>query len=292
MNELAEAWQRRGRYHTVDGFDLFVVDLPPTEVALGPPVVFLHAFPTSSFDFAGVVDELSRHHRLLLPDLLGFGLSDKPDLPYSLGLQADLVSGLLEDLAVERCALVSHDIGNLVGAELLARHLEGSWPVEVTARVLVNGLVSEDLARPSIGRQFLLRQPDLRIDEQDAPDRAAVLASVTATYAPTTAPDPEVLAAQWDFISYLDGHRLLHRTVRHVAGSPPAEARLTGALARHPSPLTVVWGSDDPLADPEDVRVLATRLGAVGLALLPGAGRYPMLEAPHRFAQAVSRALG
>ena len=41
MNKLAEAWQRRGRYHTVDGFDLFVVDLPPTEIALGPPVVFL-----------------------------------------------------------------------------------------------------------------------------------------------------------------------------------------------------------------------------------------------------------
>ncbi|MGC8462951.1 MAG: alpha/beta fold hydrolase [Acidimicrobiales bacterium] len=292
MNELAESWRRRGRYHTVDSFALFVVELPPTQVALGPPVVFLHGFPTSSFDFASVVDELARHRRLFLPDLLGFGLSDKPDLPYSLGLQADLVSRLLADLAVTRCALVSHDIGNLVGAELLARHLEGSWPVEVTARVLTNGLVYADLARPSNSRQFLLRQPDRRIDEQDAPDRAAVLGTLTATYSPTSAPDPDVLAAQWDLISFLDGHRLIHRTARHVAGSSAAEARLAGALAHHPSPLTVVWGSDDPLALPDDVRVLASRLGAAGFDLLPGAGRYLMLEAPRRFAEAVSRALG
>ncbi len=292
MNALAEAWRRRGGYRTINGFGLFVVDLAPTEVALGPPIVVLHAFPTSSFDFRAVVDELARHRRVVLPDLLGFGLSAKPDLRYSLGLQADLVAGLLAQAGVVGCALLTHDLGNLVGAELLARNLEGTWPVEVTARVLTNGLVCEDLARPSAGRQFLLHLPDRRFDEERAPERAAVMEAVTGTHSPTSSLDADVLAAQWDLIAYLDGHLLLPRTARHLAGSPAAEARLTGALAGHPSPLTVVWGSDDPLAGPDDARQLTGRLETSGPVLLPAAGRYPMLEAPRRFVDAVSGALG
>jgi pimeloyl-ACP methyl ester carboxylesterase len=292
VNRLAEAWRGRGRYLTVGGFGVFVADLPAAEVELDPPVLVLHAFPTSSFDFAGVVDELARQRRVLVPDLLGFGLSAKPDLPYSLALQADVLTGLLAGIGVARCALVTHDLGNLVGAELLARHLEGSWPVEVTARVLTNGLVYEDLARPSAGRQFLLHQPDRRFDDEHAPDRASVMGAVTGAYSPTSSPDPDVLAAQWDLISYLDGHLLLPRTARHLAGSPAAEARLVGAVARHPSPLTLVWGSDDPLAGPEDACALAERLGTAEPVFLPGAGRYPMVEAPRRFASAVLDALG
>lgn len=292
MNVRAEAWRRRGRYCTVGGFGVFVVDVPPVEVELGPPVLVLHAFPTSSFDFAGVVDELARHRRVLLPDLLGFGLSAKPDLPYSLALQADVLTGLLAVMGVTRCALVTHDLGNLVGAELLARYLEGSWPVEVTARVLTNGLVYEDLARPSAGRQFLLHLPDRRFDDEHAPDRATVMEAVAGTHSPTSSADGDVLAAQWDLIAYLDGHLLLPRTARHLAGSPAGEARLTGSLARHPSPLTVVWGADDPLASPEDARTMTERLGTAEPVCLPGAGRYPMVEAPRRFADAVSGALG
>jgi pimeloyl-ACP methyl ester carboxylesterase len=292
VNTLAEAWRARGRYLTVGGFGVFVADVPAAEVELGPPVLVLHAFPTSSFDFAGVVDELARHRRVILPDLLGFGLSAKPDLRYSLALQADVVTGLLAGIGVTRCALMTHDLGNLVGAELLARHLEGSWPVEVTTRILANGLVYEDLARPSAGRQFLLQQPDRRFDDEHAPDRVAVMEAVTGAHSPTSSPDPDTLTAQWDLIAYLDGHLLLPRTARHLAGSAAAERRLTGAIARHPSPLTLVWGSDDPLAGPEDACTLAERLGTAEPVFLPGAGRYPMIEAPRRFVDAVSDALG
>ena len=62
--------------------------------AAGPertsPLLILHGFPTSSFDFHRVVDRLATDRRVLLFDMLGYGLSDKPDRAYSFGLQADI----------------------------------------------------------------------------------------------------------------------------------------------------------------------------------------------------------
>ena len=58
------------------------------------PLLLLHGFPTSSFDFTAVLDPLRHGRRLLLLDGLGYGLSAKPDLPYTLALQADVVAGL------------------------------------------------------------------------------------------------------------------------------------------------------------------------------------------------------
>ena len=45
---------------------------------LGPHITLLHGFPTSSMDYAGVIDELAKKHIVLAFDHLGFGDSDKP----------------------------------------------------------------------------------------------------------------------------------------------------------------------------------------------------------------------
>jgi pimeloyl-ACP methyl ester carboxylesterase len=55
----------------------------------------------------------------------------------------------------------------------------------------------------------------------------------------------------------------------------------------HPSPLTVVWGIDDPIAVPDMARRLAAARPDARVVLLDGVGHYPMLEAPDRFLGAV-----
>mgnify|MGYP006191305659 CR=1 FL=1 len=81
----------RVRQFSRDGLTFDVLDEGPVD---GSPVVLLHGFPTSSLDFAGVVDRLAERRRVVLLDLLGYGLSEKPDLHYKLSLQADLVVAL------------------------------------------------------------------------------------------------------------------------------------------------------------------------------------------------------
>ena len=121
------------------GQRIFTVDVPATGPGDAPPLLVLHGFPTSSFDFHRVVDALAADRRVVLFDMLGFGLSAKPDRPYRLVDQADLAVALVADLGIDRLGLLTHDIGDTVGGELLARQLEGAWDVEVTDRVLTNG---------------------------------------------------------------------------------------------------------------------------------------------------------
>ncbi len=129
MRSLVDAWRALGHHRVVGGNRIFTVDLPATGPTVAPPLLLLHGFPTSSFDFHRVVDGLAARRRVLLFDFLGFGLSAKPDRPYRLVDQADLAVALVAELGVDRLGLLTNDIGDTVGGELLARNLEGSWDV-------------------------------------------------------------------------------------------------------------------------------------------------------------------
>ena len=85
----AVGWEAIGQHRDLCGHRVFTIDAPSIGDELHEPLLILHGFPTSSFDFTAVLDPLRRGRRVLLLDGLGYGLSAKPDLPYTLALQAD-----------------------------------------------------------------------------------------------------------------------------------------------------------------------------------------------------------
>jgi pimeloyl-ACP methyl ester carboxylesterase len=288
---LARAWERRGGYRTLAGFETFTVDVPPAGAETLEPLLVVHGFPTSSIDFVAVVDVLAAHRRVLLFDMIGYGLSAKPDRHYTVALQADVAQDFVRDAGVSRLSLLTHDLGDTVGGELLARQAEGGWPVEITRRVVTNGSIYIEMAHLSAGQLFLLDLPDAQLPADTAIDGAAMRASLAATFAEGAAFDGEALSASAELVMHRDGHRLLPRTIRYIEERRTNEARFTGAIETHRSPLAIVWGTEDPIA----VRAMATRLHAVradsALTWLDGVGHYPMIEAPEAFARAVSSAL-
>jgi pimeloyl-ACP methyl ester carboxylesterase len=286
------AWERRGRYRTLAGFETFTVEVPPAGSEELEPLLVIHGFPTSSIDFESVVDVLAAHRRVLLFDMIGYGLSAKPDHAYTVALQADVAQEFVRDAGVASLALLTHDLGDTVGGELLARHREGSWPVDITRRVLTNGSIYIEMAHLSAGQLLLLGLPDEQLPPEAGIDQAGMRASLAATFADGAAADGEALAASAELVFHRDGHRLLPRTIRYIEERRQNEARFTGAIETHGSPLSIVWGTEDPIA----VRAMATRLHAVRpdstLTWLEGVGHYPMLEASQDFGRAVSDALG
>jgi len=113
-------WEALGRQRQLEGQRVFTIDAPSLGPEIHPPLLVLHGFPTSSFDYAGVLDTLRAGRRVLLFDGLGYGLSAKPDRHYTLGLQADLAMAFVAELGLTRLALLTHDVGDTVGGELLA----------------------------------------------------------------------------------------------------------------------------------------------------------------------------
>lgn len=287
MSALVEAWRDRGRDLVLGGRRIFTVDLPAAGPVARPPLLVLHGFPTSSFDFHAVVDDLARDRRVVLFDYLGFGLSAKPDRPYRLVDQADLAVALVAELGIDRLGLLTHDIGDTVGGELLARQLEGSWEVEVTDRALTNGTVFMDLVQLSEGQRLLEALPDERLPA-GLLGREGVLGGLVATFGPDADVDAAELDAQWTLISALGGERLLARLARYIEERRQFEPRFTPPLVEHPSPMVVVWGADDPIAVPAMADRLAAARPDARVVRLEGVGHYPMVEAPARFVAALA----
>jgi pimeloyl-ACP methyl ester carboxylesterase len=281
------AWAARGRHVEVLGHRVFLVDAPPARADAGDPLVIVHGFPTSAFDFAHLVDELAERRRVVLVDLLGFGLSDKPDGPYTMALQADVVAAVVDGLGIDRFALLTHDMGDTVGGELLARTLEGSWPVTVTRRVVTNGSIYIEMAQLTAGQLMLLDLPDEKATA--GPGVELLGASLSATLAPAHAHLD--MTAHAELVCHAAGDALLPRTIRYIEERRANERRFTGAIEDHPSPLHVVWGPEDPIA----VAAMADQLVAARpdatLTWIHGAGHYPQVEAPAAWLAAVEAAL-
>jgi pimeloyl-ACP methyl ester carboxylesterase len=82
----------------------------------GPPILFVHGTPTWSFDWRFLIKELSGTHRCVAPDLLGFGLSEKPaGFGYRPEDHASVIRELIEQLDLREFTLVVHDFGGPIG---------------------------------------------------------------------------------------------------------------------------------------------------------------------------------
>lgn len=105
--------------------DLEGVGLHYLDEGSGPPVLCVHGNPSWSFYYRGVVNELSRDHRVIVPDHVGCGLSDKPGddrYEYTLERRVADLEALVDSLGIsEGLTLIVHDWGGMIGMGLAHR---------------------------------------------------------------------------------------------------------------------------------------------------------------------------
>jgi pimeloyl-ACP methyl ester carboxylesterase len=106
----------------------------------GPAVLMLHGFGDTGDMWAPLAADLVRDHTVIVPDLRGMGLSAHPDTGYTKKNQAVDIAAVLDALKVEKAALVTHDIGNMVGYALAAQ-----YPARISRWVVI------DAPLPGIG---------------------------------------------------------------------------------------------------------------------------------------------
>jgi pimeloyl-ACP methyl ester carboxylesterase len=195
------------------------------------------------------------------------------------------------ELGLTRLSLLTHDVGDTVGGELLARRADGTWPIDVTRRVITNGSIYIEQAHLTNGQQLLLSLPDEKLPAESPVTAATLTQSLRDTFSPAamlpaegSREDP--LPATVAQIMRDDGHLVLTRLIRYIEERRMHERRFTGAIENDPSPLHIVWGLDDPIAVPSMVETLLAARPDATVIRLDGVGHYPMVEAPERFLDA------
>jgi pimeloyl-ACP methyl ester carboxylesterase len=282
-------WKARGRVVPIAELDTFVLDVAPERDTGRPPFFVLHGFPTCSFDWRAVLPALARERRVVLFDFFGFGLSAKPDVRYSIRRYADQAAQVARHAGLDSVVLLTHDMGDTVGGELLARDLEGQLELTIEARVLTNGSIYIEMAHLTPGQQILLSLDDARVELPGGTDDpgANFKAGLGSTFASAHPATDEEMAAQWELVAHNAGNTLMARTIRYIEDRRAEESRFTGAIERHPSPLGVVWGAEDPVAVVAMTERLLDARPGTPLVVLDDVGHYPMVEAPDRFTDAL-----
>ena len=108
LTPALQHWQAQGGMVALGGHRLFVAQAGQH----GSVLLFIHGYPTSSYDWHSLWAPLATRHRLIAPDLLGMGFSDKPaDHAYGIENHADLLEALLDRLGVQQVHIVAHDLG-------------------------------------------------------------------------------------------------------------------------------------------------------------------------------------
>ncbi len=91
----------------------------------GEPVVLLHGWPTHSYLWRKIIKPIANTRRVIVPDLPGFGKSDKPlDVSYGFDFQSSALDDILNSLNIRKTALVVHDIGGPIGLHWAIRNRE------------------------------------------------------------------------------------------------------------------------------------------------------------------------
>ena len=262
----------------------------------GSAVLLLHGWPGDRTDYREVVPLVSAAADVLVPDLRGFGESDKhqadPAAQYSAAAQARGVIGLVEELALGPAVIAGYDIGSRI-AQAIAR----ARPDLVRALVLAPPLpgIGDRILVPQAQREFwyqAFHNLELSIRLVDGqPD--AVRAYLRHFWSHWSGPDYEPSASHLDHLvaAYGPPGAFAASIAWYRAG---AGSVATSLAERKPEPddriavpTTVLWPEYDPLFPREWSDRIGEFFAAAELAWLDGAGHFSPLEAPQEFAAAI-----
>jgi len=286
LTERVRAWQGRGESVEFRDYPIHVF----RQEGEGPLLLLLHGFPSSSYDWRLLLDELPGRDVLAF-DFLGFGLSAKPrSHDYSLFWQADLAEELVRRYGDGRPVFVlAHDMGTSVANELTARDLEGRLGMDLAGILLFNGSMVLEKASPTPA-QKLLRSPLGPLVARLSSERffRHQFGSVFSAVHPLS---DEEAADQWSLVCHGGGRTLGHRLVSYMDQREEHAGRWHGAIRNWPGDLRLAWGLLDPVATTEVLAALRELRPGVPVDELPELAHYPQVEGPGQIARVLLAAM-
>ncbi len=243
--------------------------------ATGEVVVYLHGSgPGASgySNFKGNYPSLvAAGYRCIIPDLIGYGFSDKPtDVDHPLSFFVECIRQTLDCAGVERCTLIGNSLG---GAVALGLALDDPQRVEKLVLMAPGGLseLPEYQAMPGMQKVF-------KVFGSGEPVTPAVMKDLFATglmYDPKYATD-ELVAERMQIMQIMNGHVMATMSV-------PV---LTGRLQEIQCPVLGFWGLEEKMMPENGIMALARNIKHLRLILVSECGHWVMVEHEDMFNRA------
>ncbi|EDY87538.1 hydrolase, alpha/beta fold family [gamma proteobacterium HTCC5015] len=282
MHEI-NSWHEDGAGHTILGHNIFV-----REQGKGTPLLLLHGFPSCSWDWHKIAPKLEKEFRLIMPDFLGMGFSDKPrSHDYTIFEQTDIIEHLMDELGIRECSVLAHDYGDSVLQELLARQQEARLGFRIQRALMLNGGLFPEAHNPLPTQRWLAGPLGGVIGVYL--QKAHLAKAMQAIAGVENPPDANTIESWWASIQHNKGKRVMHRIAGYMAERETQQQRWSDALAHANIPLAMINGTLDPISGSEMVKVYERVVPNPRIVRLPTVGHYPQIEAPDAVAKLASQ---
>lgn len=263
---------------TLHGHELWYLDTGD-----GPAVLFIHGLLGSNRSWAELIERLNTDHRMVAPDLFGHGASAKPRGDYSLGAHAATLRDLLDRLGIDRVTLVGHSLGGGIAMQFCYL-----FPERVERLVLVSS--------GGLGRSVspLLRSATLPGAEWVLPvlasrwvrGRTEAVGRILGKVGFRASSDVSEAWQGFTSLNDVDSRQAFLATTRSVIdpGGQTVTAHDHLPMAVE-IPALIVWGTKDRVIPAWHATAAQQAIAGSRVELFEGAGHYPHLDEPERFAE-------
>jgi pimeloyl-ACP methyl ester carboxylesterase len=238
------------------------------EGGTGRPIIFLHGLTGSAEGMRSLATPLAASSRVLVPDQIGFGASEKPTVDYSLETLVDFLDRFMIEVGIDRASLVGHAMGARVACLFALAH-----PERVDRLVLVSGAGQ----RPNLDPAILAA-----INFHSVAGARQLLNLLYFNDVPhASRSEAEEMFA-----------RRLHSGIGYTIGRiQESYARGEGSiddLSAIKAPTLILWGKEDEIASSGAADKAHRQIEGSQLVLLEHCGHLPMAEAPAQVDRALS----
>lgn len=288
MNSLD--WKHKGELIRVLDRNIFVIDTSIASKTNKKPketLVILHGYPTSSYDYYKVLDQLSEKYRVIIHDHLGFGFSDKPfNYSYSLIEQAEVALQLWKQLGLSKINLFAHDYGTSIATEILARHNNKQIDLQIDNLILCNGSIHIELSKLRT-IQKLLKNKFLGKWTAKLTNYPIYKKNLRNVYFDKTKITDIEIKEMWNQINFNNGKKVIHLLSNYINERYTFWDRWIGALKETKIPTKIIWAKKDPVAVAAIAELLTTEIPNNQLLWIEDCGHFPMLEVPEKWIELV-----
>jgi pimeloyl-ACP methyl ester carboxylesterase len=252
----------------------------------GPLILLIHGIAGSSQQWLDSMTLLAESHTVLAPDLLGHGRSAKPRGDYSLGAYAAGLRDLLVALDHRKATVVGHSLGGGIALQFVYQFPERSGRL-----VLVSS--------GGLGREVhpLLRAATLPGSELVLPlisndtvrNAGTAVSQVVGRLGFRAGPDIAEFARGYGSLADGDARQAFIHTLRAVIDPGGQRVNASDRLyLAEDMPTLIVWGRRDPIIPVRHAGVAQRGMPGSRLEVFDGAGHFPQLDEPVRFARTLS----
>ena len=262
---------RARREITIDGAKIVYA-----EAGTGDPLVLLHGYPESRLHWRHQFDTLATHYRVIAPDWLGWGESDRPlDLSFRYDDEVERICKFLDAVGASQTAIAAHDYGAHLAVGLVARH-----PERVTRLALLNSRAHDTfptapwlmfaaiaaMARAPLAQKLLEHSPLITTHRL-----------LLRPYVCRGCFDQRVIDRYLGWMGTPAGRKWYVKFFQdYVLQKHP----VVEGMKRFTNPVTIIWGDRDPYCPPRVAKELAEIFPNSQLHWLRGANHFVAEERP------------